>query len=170
MKRIIYLLLLVLLSSCAAPTQSVKTEDSTIIGGIKPVIQDDNGCLPACLEMVLRYYGVDLNKRQIADQIGQLKLYSTWDKVPALLGKYGLCVKTIQDSEAKSYIEQGIPLIARGKKFGMGSITHVVVVVGYNGSGWYIIDPYQAAGMVVMNRYQFEEWHKGHPIFAIKRL
>ncbi len=156
-------------SGCATVTQPVNTQDTVVIGGIKPVIQDSMGCAPAVLEMIVQYYGVNLDKRQIAKETGMTMGGTKVKEMLLFLKRQGLTAESLPSSDLiKSYIKQGVPVIAEGKRFGMGQITHAVVVVGYNTKVYYIIDPMRGA-MIEMNNSAFQDWNKEYRRWAVKK-
>lgn len=164
--KFLFLLFLVLVVGCTTvPTTSVLTEHKIIIGGIKPVTQGRMACLPACLEMVMRYYGCDkIDQRKIGDELGQTLGGTKWNLVSSFLQRYDLKAEFFYDgTETKflirDYIRQQIPVIAEGKKLGMEKITHVVLIVGFDNSKnlLYFIDPEKGTTSSV-NYYQFHEW------------
>jgi ABC-type bacteriocin/lantibiotic exporter with double-glycine peptidase domain len=155
------------------PTISVLTEHKIIIGGIKPIIQERMACLPACLEMVMRYYGYNINQRKIGGELGQTLGGTKWNLVSPFLQRYGLKAEFFYDGTEikfliRNYIREQIPVIVEGRKLGMGQITHVVLIVGFDNSKnlLYFIDP-EKGTMSSVNYYQFHEWNTTSRCLAV---
>ncbi len=159
--------LVALCISCAGPTKTIESGDRVIIGGIKPVIQDTNGCLPACLEMVMRYNGIDIDKRKIADEI-QGSFGTSWDKVYPFLRKHGFVLMMIHVDSIRRNIDERVPVIVSGRLANAGQLGHVVLVVGYDQKKYHIIDPMRGA---VTREYESElkEWNRGRDCWIIMK-
>jgi len=108
-------LLLLALCFCATTTTAFKSGDTVIIGGIKPVLQDEMGCMPAILEMIFRYNGVDMDKRKIADELGQGYGGTKLNTIDPFLNKHGFVAGRVDFSTIKQHINGQAPVIVAGK-------------------------------------------------------
>ena len=109
-------------------------------------------CLPlACEEvstaMVVKFYGNEIDAKTLWEKIGGCQ--SDLDNIPLIASSYGINCQALQESELnkdgiKKYLDQGIPVIAKGGigSFGRGEYTyHVVVITGIEGDNFVVNDP-----------------------------
>ncbi len=151
------------------------------VGGVQPVKQNYNGCVPACAEMVLKFYGKDVGKRAIADWIQRAYGTNPEDLIQ-FVGIHGFNAYRFSDwrqskSRIKYYLSQGYPVLAGGK-LGLQSGGHMIVLIGYDDRKkivregkefegvFYACDP--SPGKIVEIRYeQFLEFHRGRDSYCI---
>lgn len=129
---------------------------------------DDSRCGPACLKMILRYYGQDISEQEIYEKVG-----CSWEngcttrdmaKYAASLG-YNVFIKencTIQD--LKHYIDQGTPVIidwfSPAYDIFDNSIPdgHSSIVVGVDVDYVHILDPLAYEIRSVLHRDFMRVW------------
>jgi hypothetical protein len=146
-----------------------------LIEGIHPIKQGYQGCVPACIEMVFRFYGKELDKDAVADWIQRAR-GTTPEALEQFLGWQGFNVHTFSDwrarkSRIKYFLSQGYPVIAGGK-LGLQDIGHMIVLIGYDDSkviarkegqfkgAFFALDP--SPGKMVQIGYDlFAEFHRG---------
>jgi hypothetical protein len=106
------------------------------IQGINPVRGSyEASCVPACFEMIFRFYGKELKKEEIADWIQRWKGSRKEDFERFLVMK-GFEVYTFYDwhsdkRKIKYFLSQGYPVLVAGQ---LGNITqlHMIILVGYD--------------------------------------
>ncbi len=131
------------------------------IDGIKPIKQDHNGCVPACVEMVFNFFGktpdwtkgwlvgargtTDTDLERFARTQG-FNIYSFYDGYP-------------NKKKIKYFLSQGYPVLVGGQ-VGHESKLHMIILIGYDqvrGEFW-AIDP--GYGRIVKIPYKkFNEFH-----------
>jgi len=133
------------LAACAiAP---VRTPDPTnpgvvlpervLIEGIKNrQTQGPSDCVPVSLEMLFRFYGVEADRREIADQVQRTRGTYTKRDVPPYVKKRGFNFDSFADTSEdkrriKYYLSQRVPVCVS-----IGHIwsSHMMVLAGYDDS------------------------------------
>lgn len=114
--------------------------------------QTQNDCGPASIAMILNFYGENLTTNQVFEKTGAGSGLIGIDEMVKAIQAFGYtCFRKTQSSvaELKSYLDQGLPVIAlvhygslgatvQDKKFKGG---HFFVVVGYRDDGYFVNDP-----------------------------
>ncbi|PEA55460.1 hypothetical protein CON64_08740 [Bacillus pseudomycoides] len=131
-------------------------EKKEVMLSIIPVVQKDNFCVPASIEMVLKLFGKHKTQDEIAkhifDGIGS-KLSKTVEYVEAIGYKSRFFVGTV--NMYKKFIDAGVPVLL---SVDIDHVSHVQLVVGYNDQlqVLYIQDPNFAERILVT----YEEFAK----------
>ncbi|WP_035433642.1 tetratricopeptide repeat protein [Bacillus sp. UNC322MFChir4.1] len=134
------------------------TEKKEVMLSIVPVVQKDNYCVPASVEMILKLFGNRKTQDEIAkhifDGIGS-KLSKTVEYVEANGYKSRFFVGTVD--VYKKFIDAGVPILL---SVDIDHVSHVQLVVGYNDQlqVLYIQDPNFAERILVT----YEEFVKQH--------
>ena len=145
------------------------------IEGIKPIKQDYLGCVPACVEMVLNFYGRELNKDAIAKWIqgargttsGELEQFVNWNGFNA----YRFADWRSSKSKIKYFLSQDYPVLVGGN-LGFVEFGHMIVLIGYDDSMMMVWEGKQSKGVffaceptsgkIIGIRYDtFAEFHRG---------
>lgn len=109
----------------------------------------DGYCLPACVEMVLAFWGIDQNQRKLAAQMQTIADGGTPVSRVNRLASHSLKVdhRSGEINDLQSAIQRGIPpiaLVLTGElPYWDVSTAHAVVVVGYDDSAVWVNDPGQ---------------------------
>ncbi len=106
----------------------------------------DGYCLPACVRMVLAYYGHSVAERELATILGTQSFGGPISHVTQLQQwGYHVTYHPITIIELKSYLDEGIPVIAwvwTGMlTYADKETSHVVVVTGYDDNHVFLHDP-----------------------------
>ncbi len=107
----------------------------------------DGACLPACVRMVLAFYGDLRRESDIATQLGT-KPYGTPISAVSRITqdrRYVATTVSLTDMLLKSHLDRGNPIIARVWTAMLSGWTvttsHVLVVIGYDDEGVFVNDP-----------------------------
>lgn len=105
------------------------------IDGIKPIKQDHNGCVPACLEMVFKFYGRELHKDVIANWIQKGKGTTPQD-LEQFVKWNGFNIFSFSDwrsdkRKIKYFLSQGYPVLVGGQ-VRREDENHLTVLVEYD--------------------------------------
>lgn len=129
----------------------------TVLLPIPHFEQSQHGyCLPACVRMVLAYQGRQMREQELAEILGTQSFGTPISHVNILQAyQYQVTYRSFSETELKTYLLQGIPVIVR---VWTGMLTywteetfHVVVVVGYDEAQVYLNDPaFTAAPQIVV--------------------
>lgn len=112
----------------------------------------DGACLPACVRMILAFWGDPRPESQIAAQLGTKPFGTPISNVVRLSawGYDAALVDLMQRPLLERYLEDGKPIIARVwtamLDYWQQVTSHVVVVIGCNEQGVIINDPALADG------------------------
>lgn len=111
----------------------------------------NNDCGPACVAMVLNYYGENLTTNEVFDRTGADKGLITVSELRKAIYYFKYTsnyLKNCSEEDLKSYIDKDIPPIVlvhygdltsrQDKKYTGG---HFVLVVGYRSDGFFVNDP-----------------------------
>ncbi|MFB3883825.1 MAG: tetratricopeptide repeat protein [Thermodesulfobacteriota bacterium] len=183
MKSIKYVFILfLLLTGCASvPVQTknprnpeLSLPERAVIEGIKiKKGQSFTDCVEVSLEAVFEFYGTNINRKEISDQIEKTKGTYLRDMI-AFVRKRGFDIFCFLDEEEekrwiKLFLSQNMPLMVTVGYLGYG---HMAVLVGYddNKKIFYVADP--AWRTIQEWRYQeFNEWHYkvqgGNEVFLV---
>lgn len=107
----------------------------------------DGACLPACVRVVLAYWGDLRDEAGLARQLGTKRHGTPVSAVArvALDRRYEVQVTSLTDTSLKTYLDRGVPVIARVWTAMLPDwdveTSHVLVVVGYDDTGVYVHDP-----------------------------
>jgi ABC-type bacteriocin/lantibiotic exporter with double-glycine peptidase domain len=117
-----------------------------------PQEEDSLSCVPACLEVICEYLGLEKRREEIEDELG----YSVDDGTPfqnvqLLSGVHTIPIASLE--EAVDQIEQGVPVIADLRiddpavlgYAGSGPFKHAVVIVGIEATEVLFFDPLRLA-------------------------
>lgn len=107
---------------------------------------DDGACLPACLRMVLAYWGQHLTEKTVGQQIGTEEFGTPLFYARRLyLPGYQVWVGSLDDVQLKQHLRNNQPVIARvwTEMLDYWDVvtSHVVVVIGYDNENVYLNDP-----------------------------
>ncbi len=143
MKKIfLIILLLALIFGCTTlpPIKNPQNTELNLpsqcrIDGIKPIKQDDNGCVPACLKMVFKFYGKELDKNIIADWI-QRGYGTTPQDLEQFVRWNGFNVFSFSDwrpdkRKIKYFISQGYPVLVGGQ-VRLEDENHLIILIEYD--------------------------------------
>lgn len=138
---------------------------------------DSSRCGPACIKMVLNYYGIDALENTIAKYAKcTYEKGCTNENIVVAIKKYGLWAKIYNNCELKDidyWMKHHVPIIvdwfAGGSNVDDISNGHSSVVVDIDREKVYLMDP--SVGQVSsINRKEFEQvwfdWHTHHTISA----
>lgn len=132
-------------------------ENKEVMLPIVPVVQKDNYCVPASIEMILKLFGKQETQDEIAEHIFDVgsKLSKTVEYVEANGYKSRFFVGTVD--MYKNFIDAGVPVLL---SVDVDHVSHVQLVVGYNDQlqVLYIQDPNFAERILVT----YEEFVKQH--------
>ena len=106
----------------------------------------DGTCLPACVQMVLSFWGDEPTEATLIKQLGTKRYGTPISNAERLRDKrYDVLVGPLTRLELESYLASGRPVITRVWTTMLDywdSVTsHVVVVVGYNDDVVFLNDP-----------------------------
>jgi ABC-type bacteriocin/lantibiotic exporter with double-glycine peptidase domain len=116
--------------------------DSFYVHGVPYVLEEPHWCGPACLSMVLGYWGVNITQQEIAEEIYDPESQGTAIEFMATYARErGYDAEDFHGSidDIKSWLRDGVPLIVIQKFVVMSDDLHYRVVVGYNESSQTII-------------------------------
>jgi len=172
MRKAKYLIILFLfLLACASvplqtpnPTNPKLTlPEKTFIEGIKiDYGQAFNDCVPVSLEAVFKFYGVTVDRKEIANQI-QLFSGTKLTTMVTYVKNQGFNIDTFNDKNEdkrliKYFLFQKSPVLVPIGKVGIG---HMVVLVGYDDSKriFFVADPGWRK-LREWRYFDFNEWHR----------
>ena len=143
----------------------------TIVGhyipGVPYVMQEDPyWCGPACLTMVLRYWGVNITQKEIAaeiyDPVTHLTYISDMEEYPR---RFNFTVESMFSDidELKELIKNGYPVIVLQKYSLTDTYGHFRVVLGYNDRTKIIMtnDPLRHANYTIEYSVFKKLWEPG---------
>lgn len=116
--------------------------DSFYVHGVPYVLQEPHWCGPACLSMVLGFWGLNITQQNIAEEIYDPESQGTaMGFMVTYARERGFEVEDFHGSidDIKSWLRDGVPLIVMQKFVVMSNDLHYRVVVGYNESSQTII-------------------------------
>jgi len=106
----------------------------------------DGACLPACVRMVLAFWGDERSEAALAGELGT-KAYGTplFNARRLESDNYSVVVDALTGEELEQYLRQGQPVIARVwtamLDYWKVASSHVVVVVGFDETHVFLNDP-----------------------------
>lgn len=172
--KLLYILIPLIFSifSCTTIPINKPLPDFAIIKNIEiERAQGNSDCIPVALETLFRFYGVNIDRREIRESIGR-PLGTRISYMIPYIREQGFNVYTLKDKDLgkeklKSYIIQGLPVLVLGGNQS-GSPGHVVILVGYDNSKgiFYIVDPEQI-GIQTFEYFDFNEWHQKQGAYGI---
>ena len=150
------------LFSCVGIEVNPDNPNEYLIKGVKHIQQGHMQCGAASLKMVLNYYDKEIGLNELYQKIKGRRAgvptysmerytnthYDNLDTLSFVSSNYKIW---------KKFIKRDIPLIARGKSYGLDADCHYVVIVGYKKEGFIIDDPQH--GLAYMNFKMFKKWH-----------
>ncbi|MBP1464216.1 C39 family peptidase [Candidatus Chloroploca sp. M-50] len=107
----------------------------------------DGYCLPACVRMVLAYWGDLRDEATLARQLGTKRYGTPMTAVTrlALRHRYEVQLTSLTDTLLQTYLDRSVPVLARVWTAMLPDCdvvsSHVLVVVGYDEGGVYVNDP-----------------------------
>ena len=106
----------------------------------------DGSCLPACVQMVLAFWGDEQTEATLARRLGTKEYGTPISNVVQLRDKgYDVMVGSLTKVGLESYLANGQPVIVRLWTAMLDHwdiiTSHVVVMVGYDESAVFINDP-----------------------------
>lgn len=131
-------------------------------------------CCPTSLAMVLEFYGINRPTLEICDAVynERYDMYGIWPQVSQVASQHGLrswITRFRSHEEVRQYLRQGFPIIAsirvgekelRNARYPKSN-GHIIVIIGYDAKGDYIInDPYSAGPGGAEIRYFAEDMEK----------
>ncbi len=140
--------------SASVDTQQVSAQGQVISLAV-PLLNQNNydGCIPAygcaatSAAMVLQYFGVNASPSQLRDAVGGC--WANWIVFRDFANQRGANLALAIDSTysvdwaAINYaLSQGWPVIIGGDHMGVSGGPHWVVIVGRDGSNYYVNDPW----------------------------
>lgn len=113
----------------------------------------DGTCLPACLQMVLSFWGDEETEARLIQQLGTKRYGTPISNAKRLRDKgYDVHVGPLTRSDLESYLTNGRPIIARVwtlmLDYWQTVTSHVVVVVGYDDDFVFVNDPAMATAPI----------------------
>jgi len=113
----------------------------------------DGTCLPACVQMVLSFWGEEVTEARLIQDLGTKRYGTRISNVERLRDKgYDVLVGPLTRSDLESYITSGQSVIARVwtpmLDYWDAVTSHVVVVVGYNDDFVFLNDPAMATAPI----------------------
>jgi ABC-type bacteriocin/lantibiotic exporter with double-glycine peptidase domain len=130
----------------------------------------DGACLPACVQMVLAYYGRKVSQTQLIRLLGTTDAGTPFSRL-RLLSQLGAAVD-IRTNGTLVELQATLPVIV-GLHTGWlpGYIVesqHAVVVMDIDAEGIRILDPAQGAGPILLSENEFlAAWIEMDCIFAV---
>jgi ABC-type bacteriocin/lantibiotic exporter with double-glycine peptidase domain len=107
----------------------------------------DGACLPACVRMVLAFYGDKRSEMDVATQL-ESKQYGAPISAASRIARdrrYFVTISSLTEAELKVRLSAGTPVIARVWTAMLPDwqtqTSHVVVVIGYTHDGVFVNDP-----------------------------
>ena len=118
-------------------------------------------CGPASLYMVLKYWGVNVDYRDIVDSIleGKSTPLSNMVEYAGKLGFYATTAHVTVD-DLKYYIDEGWPVIVLQWASLSYKNGHYRVVIGYNNNGFIVHDPSDGPSITLSYDYFIKLWKK----------
>lgn len=114
---------------------------------IKGVRQRKFCCGPACVEMVLQYYGYRVTQEQVRKECRVWEQRGMFPhQVIDYLAKYGIIAKKVKKINVDKYLEKPRPAI-------IGLKCHFTLLVGKLGNYLIIIDPASGRKSIVKRDY-----------------
>jgi ABC-type bacteriocin/lantibiotic exporter with double-glycine peptidase domain len=106
----------------------------------------DGTCLPACVQMVLSFWGDEQTEAALIKQLGTKRYGTPISNAEKLRDKgYDVTVRSLTRADLESHLADGQPVIVRVwtvmLDYWDSDTSHVVVVVGYDESMVIINDP-----------------------------
>ena len=128
--------------------------------------KDPYWCGPACLAMILQYWGINVSQDEIAseiyDPVTHLTYISDMEKYPL---KFNFTVESLFSNidELKEFIREGYPIIVLQKYSLTTTYGHFRVVIDYNDKTEIIMtnDPLKQANYTISYRVFKELWEPG---------
>lgn len=109
--------------------------------------EEQSGCLAACAQMVLAYWNIASQQRQLNRLFNRIDIGARFTHL-ARLKQYGLQVTLQHGDEYKliEAIDTGVPpiiFVATGEltSYWQENVQHAVVIVGYDETNFYLNDP-----------------------------
>lgn len=122
----------------------------------------DGYCLPACVEMVLAFWGIDRNQHELAAQLQTIADGGTPGSRVTRLASRSLKVdyRSGEIGDLQSAIQRGIPpiaLVLTGELLYWDvSTAHAVVVIGYDEGAVWVNDPGQIDHPIKISKGDFQ--------------
>jgi len=137
----------------------------------------DGYCLPACVQMVLAYWGIDRDQADLARQMGTLAQAGTPGSRVSVFASDALEVAYREGdlSDLQAALAQGIPPIVlvytRELPHWTKATAHAIVVVGFDNDSVVVNDPgmSQPAIRVLLSDFQLA-WDEMANLFALIRM
>lgn len=109
--------------------------------------RSEGDCLPACLQMVLTYWGLSADRSDLIEQLGTDPQVGTpGSRVLQLrLRDYSVIYRAVTDLELQQWIDQKIPVIllvdTAQLPYWSSRTAHAIVLIGLDGLTAYVNDP-----------------------------
>ena len=115
---------------------------------VKHVRQEEKtGCLAACAQMILRYFNIPSQQRQLARLFGQTEMGARFPHL-VRLNRYGVQVNLQRGDEhqliqAINRDQPPIVFVATGEltSYWQENVQHAAVIIGYDEKHFYLNDP-----------------------------
>jgi hypothetical protein len=169
----VIILCVILVFGCtAAPMRTPNVNDPSLmlpeqvmIEGIKIELgQSFTDCVPVVLEAVLKFYGKNIDRKEIDEKVHKSWGSKTVDWVNYVkqqgFNVYSFYDRTRDKRGIKFFLAQQVPVLSTGS-VRVGWQGHIVILVGYDDrkKTFYVVDPEWRATQ--QKRYlDFYDWHK----------
>jgi ABC-type bacteriocin/lantibiotic exporter with double-glycine peptidase domain len=118
-----------------------------VILPIKGIKQKSYFCGPACIEMILYYYGYKVSQKEIGKILGTYRRRGTYtSQVIKYLSKYGIICKKVKELDIDKYLDKPRPLI-------IGFPQHFVLLIGRVKNYLVVLDPAHGRRNIVKRDY-----------------
>jgi ABC-type bacteriocin/lantibiotic exporter with double-glycine peptidase domain len=161
----IIMVVIVLLTSCAAGRQVLRSGESHIIPGVPFYSQDAYQCGPASLAGVLNFWGIGVGPDEISNEIFSRSARGTLNIDMVLYaqkkGLYALQYRGSMDDLRKN-IDSGHPVIVLVTYgFSLYEVDHFMVVIGYYDNG-VIVNSGREQNKFIDERDFLKTWMKAN--------
>ncbi|CAB1065503.1 hypothetical protein D1BOALGB6SA_10300 [Olavius sp. associated proteobacterium Delta 1] len=147
MRKTIIILSTLLVAACSTIFIDPDDPDTHIIKGVPHVQQGRNQCGPACLTMVLNYYGVKVGLNTVDKEAREGRRGTPLKDMVGYPFGHGLFAKQWYSKDIdhiKGFLDQDMPVIARVlSRTRPNKACHYIVLVGYTKNGFIANDPYE---------------------------
>ena len=140
--------------------------------------REDGFCLPACVQMVLAFYGVQANQEQLSKQMGVVAPIGTSLRSITRIRSSLPKTLTVSASEAEDVqqlydaLSKGTPPVLRvitgDLPYWTFATTHALVLIGIEGEQAFVNDPAFSHAPIALNReFLFLAWMNAGALFGL---
>jgi ABC-type bacteriocin/lantibiotic exporter with double-glycine peptidase domain len=127
--------------------------------------EKDYFCGPACLNMILKFYNIDISQRELAKKLKTTQSHGTRNRnIKKIAEKYGFNAKEYKNSsirQLKELIKKNVPIIVNYLDL-EDHEGHLAIVIGYTKSKIILDDPAPHYGKnLSINIKEFNDLWKG---------